>query len=381
MQKLAIIGSTGSIGRQTLDVVSAHTDILSVELLTANDNWELLAQQARQFDVNAVVIVNASHYERLKATLSDTDIKVYCSAEAIEQEVQNDNINVVVTAISGFAGMRPTIAAIKAGKKIALANKETLVVGGELVVPLAQQFKAPILPVDSEHSAIFQCLVGEADVKRVILTASGGALRDMPIDKLCHASVEQVLKHPSWLMGDKITVDSATMLNKGFEVIEAKWLFGVGNGQIDVVIHPQSIIHSMVEFEDGSIKAQMGCPDMRLPIQYALTFPKRLPLDQCKRYNPYGELTFEEVDYLRYPCLKAAYDVMNEGGIAPTVLNAAGEIAVKAFLKSEIGYCDIYKVIEKTLNKIENQKLESFEQICSVDKHAREVAEGMMKGV
>lgn len=381
MQKLAIIGSTGSIGRQTLDVVSANTDLLSVELLTANDNWELLAQQARQFDVNAVVIVNVAHYERLKATLSDTHIKVYCSAEAIEQEVQNDNINVVVTAISGFAGMKPTIAAIKAGKKIALANKETLVVGGELVVPLAQRFKAPILPVDSEHSAIFQCLVGESDVRRVILTASGGALRDMPIDKLCHASVEQVLKHPSWLMGEKITVDSATMLNKGFEIIEAKWLFGLGNGQIDVVIHPQSIIHSMVEFEDGSVKAQMGCPDMRLPIQYALTFPKRLPLDQCKRYKPYGELTFEEVDYLRYPCLKAAYEVMNEGGIAPTVLNAAGEIAVNAFLKSELGYCDIYKVIEKTLNKIENQKLESFEQICSVDKRAREIAELMMKGI
>lgn len=374
MQHLAIIGSTGSIGRQTLDVVREHGDLMQVELLTANENWELLAQQAREFDAQSVVIINSNHYEKLKSTLSDTDTKVYCGASAIEQEVQNSSINVVVTAISGFAGLAPTIAAIKSGKKIALANKETLVVGGELVMPLAQEFKVPILPVDSEHSAIFQCLIGEPDVKRVILTASGGALRDIPINKLPHASVEMVLKHPSWLMGDKITVDSATMLNKGFEVIEAKWLFGLRSDQIDVVIHPQSIIHSMVEFNDGAVKAQMGCPDMKLPIQYALTFPKRLPLDLCKRYNPYGELAFEEVDYLRYPCLKISYDVLNAGGIMPTVLNAAGEVAVRAFLKNEIGYSDIFKIIEKTLSKVENTKLTSFEQINSVDHEARLIA-------
>lgn len=379
MQRLAIIGSTGSIGRQTLDVVRQHSDIFCMELLTANDSWEMLAQQAIEFDVNAVVISNALHYDNLKSALSNSDIKVYCGAEAVEQEVCNENIDVVVTAISGFAGMRPTISAIKSGKKIALANKETLVVAGELIMPLARQYNAPILPVDSEHSAIFQCMVGERDVSKIILTASGGALREWDAAAMERASVEDVLKHPNWDMGNKITVDSATMLNKGFEVIEAKWLFALSGKQIDVVIHPQSIVHSMVEFVDGSIKAQMGCPDMRLPIQYALTFPHRLPLELCKKYNPYGSLTFEEVDYAKYPCLKVAYEVLTQGGVMPTVLNAAGEVAVGAFLNRQIGFGEIYKVIEKTLNKTTNCKLESFEQICSVDAQAREMACSILK--
>lgn len=379
MQSVAIIGSTGSIGRQTLDVIKNNENHMRAELLTAHDNWELLAKQAREFNPNAVIITNEVHYDKLKKALSDTFVKVYGGVKAVEMEVCNENVNVVVTAISGFAGLMPTIAAIKAGKKIALANKETLVVAGEIVMPLAIQYKAPILPVDSEHSAIFQCLVGEKDYKRLILTASGGALRDRPLETLSKATVEEVLSHPNWDMGAKITVDSATMLNKGFEVIEAKWLFGAEKEQIEVVIHPQSIIHSMVEFNDGAVKAQLGCPDMRLPIQYALTFPNRLPMEMCQRYNPIESLSFTEVDFKRYPCLKLSFNALNAGAIMPTVLNAAGEVAVKAFLNREIMYGDIQKVIEKAMDKTTNEKLESIDQIVIVDQKTRAIAEQMIR--
>lgn len=371
-QNIAILGSTGSIGTQALDVVSNYPDLFKVELLTALDNHDLLARQARLHNPAAVIIANADHYQALKHALEDTDIKVYCGTQAIEQEVQNSNIHTVLCALSGFAGLMPTLSAIRAGKKIALANKESLVVAGELVIPLSRQHNAPIIPVDSEHSAIFQCLVGEqSPPKRAILTASGGALRDLPLSQLPEATPQMVLCHPSWSMGAKITVDSATMLNKGFEVIEAHHLFNLKAEQIEVVIHPQSIIHSFVEFADGSLKAQIGTPDMRMPIQYALTFPHRLPMTACAQYNPTQPLTFAEADPKRYPCLQMAYQALHHAGVMPTVLNAAGEVAVAQFLAGKIRYTQIARAIEHALNTIENQKLTTVEQIVEVDQRTR----------
>lgn len=367
-QNIAILGSTGSIGTQTLDVISHYPELLTVELLSAHENYQLLAEQAVRFNVACVVITNPSHYDALKRLLSDTDIKVYCGAEALCQEVCNSNIHTVVTAVTGFAGLLPTIQAIKSGKKIALANKETLVVAGELVMKLAHEHNAPIIPVDSEHSAIFQCLVGEqSELKRVILTASGGALRDMPLDQLQTATPEQVLAHPCWDMGAKVTVDSATMLNKGFEIIEAKHLFALQPSQIDVVIHHQSIIHSFVEFNDNAIKAQLSNPDMRIPIQYALTFPKRLKMPQTQQYNPLEALTFQKPDLERYPCLALAYQAMKAAGISTTILNAAGEIAVQKFLSHQISYPQIAQTIQQALDKIPNQNIQSIEQLVEID--------------
>ena len=379
MQKIAILGSTGSIGTQALDVIKHSTEEFEVSLLSADNNWQLLASQAIEFDAAAVVITNASHYDSLSSALSSTDIKVYAGVDALCQEVQNGEINTVLTAITGFAGLAPTISAIKASKKIALANKETLVTAGDLIIPMAMDYKAPILPVDSEHSAIFQCLLGENDVERLILTASGGALRDMPIEQLHKATVEQVLSHPAWNMGAKITVDSATMLNKGFEIIEAHHLFGMKHSEIDVVIHPEAIVHSMIQLKDGAIKAQLGMPDMRLPIQYAFTFPRRAVMPQCEKYNPLGTLTFKEVDMERYPCLKLSYQAMEQGGIMPTVLNAAGEIAVGAFLNNQINYGDIAPIIGRVLGEIECKKLESIEELILIDARARDITKKLIK--
>lgn len=381
---IAILGSTGSIGTQTLEVVRAYPELLKVEVLTAQNNWELLAAQAAEFEPAAVVIANEDHYGVLRERIAmcAPDVKVYAGVSAVEQAACGSNVDTVVTAVVGFAGLTPTVAAIRAGKRIALANKETLVVGGDLVMPLSREFNAPILPVDSEHSAILQCLVGERQPpRRVIITASGGALRDVAIDQLQNMTAAQALQHPCWAMGAKITIDSATMVNKGFEVMEAAHLFSLSAAQIDVVIHPQSIIHSFVEFVDGALKAQMGMPDMKLPIQYALTFPDRRALTTgCGVYNPWEHptLSFLPVDPVRYPCLELAFQVMRMGGVMPCVLNAANEVAVEAFLRGRIGYNEIYSTIDRTLDRLINlygaQTVSSVPQLVEVDAHAREVS-------
>ncbi|MBQ1253079.1 MAG: 1-deoxy-D-xylulose-5-phosphate reductoisomerase [Alistipes sp.] len=351
-QRLSILGSTGSIGVQTLDIVRENPDLFEVNSLVAGNNWELLARQAIEFDADSVVIANLDKYPLLKDALASYPIKVYAGSDAICQVVQSSQVDVVVNALVGYAGLHPTVAAIEAGKKIALANKETLVVGGDLVMGMAVEKRVPILPIDSEHSAIFQCLVGEhSPLRRLIVTCSGGALRDVPASQLKDVTPEQALKHPQWRMGAKITIDSATLINKGFEVIEAHWLFGVDAEQISVLIHPQSIVHSMVEFEDGAIKAQLGTPDMHMPISYALMFPYRASRPS-ERFdfmaNP--TLTFAEPDRVKYPALDIAYDCMRRGGTAACVMNGSNEVAVAAFLDGKCRFTDITASIEYALN-------------------------------
>ena len=379
-QKITILGSTGSIGKQSLEVMGCHPGHFTAEVLTACDNWQLLAEQARRFRPNAVVIANEKHYADLRDALAGEDIKVYAGEDALAQSVSGGETDTVISALVGFAGLRPTVEAIRAGKKIALANKETMVVAGELVTALSQEHRAPILPVDSEHSAILQCLAGEVTPpKRVIITASGGALRDLSPEEMETVTPEQALRHPSWDMGPKITIDSATMMNKGFEVIEAKWFFGLPADRIDVVMHPQSIVHSFVEFADGSVKAQMGLPDMKLPIQYALTWPERLPLPAAQQYEPsQWNLTFSEPDEAKYPCLPMAYRAMEQGGNMSCALNAANEIAVAAFLEGKIAFTDIYRVVEATLAATTLHKPASLEEIYEADRHARETARKMI---
>lgn len=375
-QRLALLGSTGSIGTQTLDVVRAHPDRFVIEMLVANNNWQMLRDQAREFEPDTVIIANSEHYDELQRSLEDLPIKVYTGAEAAEQAVVSSSIDTVVAAMVGFAGLAPTLAAIRSGKKIALANKETLVVAGELVIAESIKHRAPILPVDSEHSAIFQCLVGEqSPPSRIILTASGGPFRDASVSSLHSVTPAQALRHPNWEMGAKVTIDSATMLNKGFEVIEARWLFGLNPDQIGVVVHPQSIIHSFVEFEDGALKAQLGTPDMRLPIQYALSFPERISLGG-ERYNPAtgGNLTFCEPDPLKYPCLDIAYQAMRAGGGAPCVMNAAGEVAVAAFLSQRIRFTDIAVLLAETLDRVPQCTPKSAMEYSQLDGRAREAA-------
>ena len=339
-QNIAILGSTGSIGRQALEVISAHPEEFEAEVLTANNNYGELIRQAKIFVPDAVVIGNEKYYPEVKEALSNYPVKVYAGNAALEQVVEGDGIDIVLTAMVGFAGLKPTINAIKAGKRIALANKETLVVAGELITRLATEFRVPVLPVDSEHSAIFQSLVGESmnDIEKIILTASGGPFRGKDVEYLKKVSCAEALKHPNWNMGPKITIDSASLMNKGLEVIEARWLFGVRPDQIEVVIHPQSVIHSLVQFRDGSVKAQMGLPDMRLPIQYALAYPGRLDSD-FKRlcFTDYPNLTFEQVDLKKFRNLAIAFEAMERGGNSPCVMNAANEIAVEAFLQEKIG--------------------------------------------
>ena len=351
---IAILGSTGSIGTQTLQVVEEHPDKFEVYAITANTRVDELIQQARKFLPEAVVIADESKYPRLKEALADLPIKVYGGYESICQIVESKPIDIVVTAMVGFSGLRPTINAIKAGKAIALANKETMVVAGELINELAMKHQTPILPVDSEHSAIFQCLAGEMNnkVEKLILTASGGPFRTFKKEQLEHVTVQQALKHPNWSMGAKITIDSASMMNKGFEVMEAKWLFGVGAEDIEVVVHPQSVIHSMVQFADGAIKAQLGTPDMRLPIMYALTYPTRLSssFDRID-WNTLNELTFEKPDLDLFPNLRHAYTALAEGGNIPCVVNAANEVCVAAFLEERIKFTDMPKLIERAMEK------------------------------
>ena len=351
---IAILGSTGSIGTQTLQVVEEHPESFEVYAITANTRVEELIAQARKFMPEAVVIADDSKYPRLKEALADLPIKVYGGYEAVCQIVESGPIDIVVTAMVGFSGLRPTINAIKAGKAIALANKETMVVAGELINSLAMKHRTPILPVDSEHSAIFQCLAGEMQnkVEKLILTASGGPFRTFTKEQLEHVTREQALKHPNWSLGAKITIDSATMMNKGFEVMEAKWLFGVGAEDIEVVIHPQSVIHSMVQFEDGAIKAQLGTPDMRLPIMYALTYPTRLSSTFGRLdWNTLKELTFEKPDTELFPNLKHAYDAVATGGNIPCVVKAANEVCVAAFLEERIKFTDMPKFIERAMEK------------------------------
>ena len=352
-QRLSILGSTGSIGVQTLDIVAENPDLFEVTSLAAGSNWELLARQAIRFDVDTVVIADQTKYEPLRQALSSYPIKVYTGSESLSQIVRSSEVDVVVNALVGYAGLHPTVAAIKAGKKIALANKETLVVGGDLVMRLAAERRVPILPIDSEHSAIFQCLAGEqSPIRRLIVTCSGGALRDVPKEQLCDVTPERALQHPQWSMGAKITIDSATLVNKGFEVIEAHWLFGVAADRISVLIHPQSIVHSMVEFDDGAIKAQLGTPDMHMPISYALMFPQRAsrPSEQFD-FLAHPTLSFAEPDRDKYPALDIAYDCMRRGGTAACVMNGSNEVAVAAFLAGKCRFTDITASIEYALSK------------------------------
>ncbi len=347
-RKIAILGSTGSIGKQALDVVKQHSDLFEVELLTANNSSELLIRQALEFKPNNVVICNPDKYDEVADALQPHDIKVFAGMDSVCDLVGAEDIDIVLTALVGFSGLRPTVAAIKAGKVIALANKETLVAGGPVVTALAKQYKTPILPVDSEHSAIFQCLMGAAGnaVEKIHLTASGGPFRTWEREKIAAATFAEALHHPQWHMGAKITIDSATMMNKGFEMIEAKWLFDVSPEKINIVVQPQSIIHSMVEFADGAVIAQLGCPDMREPIQFALSFPDRLTLDNKKLdFASLGTLTFEKPDMEKFPCLGLAFEAIGRGGNIPCVMNAANEAAVASYLRGEIGFYDISDII------------------------------------
>ncbi len=379
MQRLAILGSTGSIGRQTLEVVEQFPDLFDVYSLTANNNWELLIEQALKFRPDSVVIANTEHYQSVKHALEKEYIKVYAGTDAVSQVVENSQIDTVVAALVGYAGLEPTINAIRNKKKIALANKETLVVAGEMVMQLAAENQVPILPVDSEHSAIFQSLAGETGgVEKVILTASGGPFLHASKEELKHVTPTQALNHPNWVMGKKITIDSATLMNKGFEVIEAKWLFGLKPDQIDVLIHPSSIIHSMVQFQDGAIKAQLGTPDMKLPIQYALSFPQRWPL--APRLNLIGkQLEFFEPDTDRFPCLNIAYEAMKKGGNTSCIMNAANEVAVEAFLNEKIKFIAIPKTIEYCINKMNFIPSPSLEEYRLSDKETREYAKQYIK--
>jgi len=352
-RRLAILGSTGSIGKQALDVVSQHSDLFQVEVLSANNSAELLIEQAIKYDVNSVVICNEDRYKEVADALQPHGIKVFCGMESACELVCGDNIDMVLTALVGFCGLRPTIAAINAGKPIALANKETLVAGGSIVMELAREKQVPILPVDSEHSAIFQCLMGAAGnrISKIHLTASGGPFRTWTREQMAGATRSDALKHPQWNMGAKITIDSATMMNKGFEMIEARWLFDTKPSDIEIVVHPQSIIHSMVEFEDGAVIAQMGHPDMREPIQFALSFPERLSLNNRKlNFAELGSLTFEKPDFEKFPCLQLAFDAIAKGGNIPCAMNAANEAAVAAFLHDRISYFQIGEVVGKIMD-------------------------------
>ena len=373
---IAILGSTGSIGTQTLQVVEEHPDKFEVYAITANTRVDELIEQARKFMPEAVVIADESKYPKLKEALADLPIKVYGGYESICQIVESKPIDIVVTAMVGFSGLRPTINAIKAGKAIALANKETMVVAGEMINELAMKHQTPILPVDSEHSAIFQCLAGEMHnkVEKLILTASGGPFRTFTKEQLEHVTREQALKHPNWSMGAKITIDSASMMNKGFEVMEAKWLFGVGAEDIEVVVHPQSVIHSMVQFGDGAIKAQLGTPDMRLPIMYALTYPVRLPSSfERIDWKTLKELTFEKPDLDLFPNLRHAYTALAEGGNIPCVVNAANEICVAAFLEERIKFTDMPKLIERAMEKATYILKPTLDDYLETDREIREM--------
>ena len=378
---IALLGATGSIGTQTLDVVRQHPDLFEVELLTAGSNAQLLIRQAREFNPAAVVICNESKYAEVSEALRDTQVKVFTGTQAMCDLVAADAVDIVVAAMVGFSGLRPTVAALKAGKTVALANKETLVAAGQPVMELSRRFQAPILPVDSEHSAIFQCLqaAGGNRVTRLHLTASGGPFRTWDRERIARADKSLALKHPNWSMGAKITIDSATMMNKGFEVIEACWLFDKTPDDVHVVVHPESVIHSMIEFEDGAVLAQLGCPDMRVPIQYALSFPDRLPLKGDRLdFAAVGTLHFEEPDREKFPCLDLAFEAMRRGGTVPCAMNAANEVAVKAFLEDRIGFYDIPRIIETVMDGTAFTAAPALDEIFAINDEARARAESMI---
>ena len=382
-KQIAILGSTGSIGTQALQVIEEHSDLYEVYCLTANNRVNELAEQARKFRPAAVVIANESRYDELKALLSDVpEVKVYAGTRAIDEIVEADPIDMVLTAMVGFAGLSPTIHAIKAKKKICLANKETLVVAGELITRLAMENHAPILPVDSEHSAIFQSIVGEGDnpIDKILLTASGGPFRLMTREQIAHVTKADALKHPTWDMGAKITIDSATMMNKGFEVIEAKWLFGVEASQIQVLVHPQSIVHSAVQFCDGAVKAQLGVPDMRLPIQYAFSFPDRLTLTGDRLDLFKHPLEFFEPDLEKFRCLALAFEAIRRGGNMPCIVNAANEIVNRAFLEDRCSFPQIAETIERTMERATFNANPDYDVYIETDREARAIARELING-
>lgn len=383
-KKIAILGSTGSIGTQTLDVVAAYPERYEVYALCAHRSIDKLIEQARTFHPEVVCIADETLYPALCEALSDLEIKVWAGEDAIAQMVTMPSIDVVVAAMVGYAGLRPTIEAIKAGKTIALANKETLVVAGEIICALAQQYHAPILPVDSEHSAIFQSLVGEdhSEIEKILLTASGGPFRTYTLDQMRQVTAAEALRHPNWDMGAKITIDSATMMNKGFEVIEAKWLFGVPVDKIEVLVHPQSIVHSAVQFTDGAIKAQLGAPDMRLPIQYALSFPERLASDFPRvDWTQMTNLTFEQPDLQRFPNLQLAYEAMRRAGTVPCVLNAANEVVNLAFRQNKCGFLQMSEIIAETMDKTSFIPSPTYEEYVAIDKEARIKAQELLENI
>jgi 1-deoxy-D-xylulose-5-phosphate reductoisomerase len=382
IKRIAILGSTGSIGTQALDVISKHRDLYEVSVLTANNNVALLAQQARTFLPDTVVIANESRWEELKEYLADLPVKVFAGADSLCDAVENPQVDMVLTAMVGYSGLRPTIHAIRAGKTIALANKETLVVAGELIQDLAMRYQAPIIPVDSEHSAIFQCLVGEIgnDIEKILLTASGGPFRTFSKQQLEHVTKEQALNHPNWKMGAKVTIDSASMMNKGFEMMEARWLFGVKPEQIEVLVHPQSIVHSMVQFRDGAVKAQLGVPDMRLPIQYAFSYPDRIISDVPRiDFSVCRSLTFEHPDTDTFRNLALAYEAMKRGGNMSCVVNAANEVVVDAFLHDRISFIGMSDVIEQVMAKASFVPKPSYEDYVSCDLEVRRMTEEFIK--
>ena len=379
-QKICILGSTGSIGTQALDVIREHSDRYEAYALTANTRWELLARQAREFHPVAVVIADERYYEPLQEALADTDIKVWTGVRALDEIVEAEPITAVLTAMVGFAGLSPTIHAIKARKKICLANKETLVVAGELICQLAGEYHTPILPVDSEHSAIFQSLAGEGDneIEKILLTASGGPFRLKSMEEIAKVTKADALKHPTWDMGAKITIDSASMMNKGFEVIEAKWLFGVPAEKIQVLVHPQSIVHSAVQFVDGSVKAQLGVPDMRLPIQYAFSYPDRLPLTGERLDLFRHPLEFFEPDLEKFRCLALAFEAIRQRGNMPCIVNAANEIVNRAFLEDRCRFLQMAEIIEKTMQRATFNANPDYEVYVETDKEARRIAAEML---
>jgi 1-deoxy-D-xylulose-5-phosphate reductoisomerase len=382
LKRIAIFGSTGSIGTQALEVIKANPHLFEVEILTAHTNDELLIQQAMEFKPNAVVIVDDKKYQKVKQALSSTDVKVFTGGQSLEEVAAFDTYDMMLAAIVGFAGLKPTIKAIENKKAIALANKETLVVAGDIVMQKAVENRVPIIPVDSEHSAIFQCLVGEHrnKLEKIILTASGGPFRGKKPNFLLNVKRDHALQHPNWSMGAKITIDSATLMNKGLEMIEARWLFNLAPHQVQVIVHPQSIIHSMVQFEDGSIKAQMGLPDMKLPIQYAMAFPNRIANDFPRfDFKKIHTLSFEEPDLKTFRNLALAIEALNKGGNLPCIMNAANEIAVWAFLRNRIGFLDMTDVIEKTMNHVTFIEKPGFEQYLDSDGEARNYAASLMQ--
>jgi len=381
-KRIALLGSTGSIGTQALEVIAEHPDLFTAEILTANNNVDLLIEQAKKFVPNIVIIANEKLYDKLQSALSDLPIKVFAGAKDIEDVVSLPSVDIVLTAMVGFSGLLPTINAIKNNKVIALANKETLVVAGEIIQNLAEKHNASIRPVDSEHSAIFQCLVGELSnpIEKIYLTASGGPFRNLPVEDFKNITLEQALKHPNWSMGRKITIDSATMMNKGLEAIEAKWLFDIEPKQIDILVHPQSIVHSMVQFTDGSIKAQMGLPDMKLPIQFAFTYPDRAT-SSFPRMNvmDYPSLDFQKPDFEKFKALKLAFSAMETGANMPCIMNAANEVVVEAFLNKRIKFIDIPSFVEQAMEKSEIIQKPTIEDYLETDKQTRILTEELIK--